>query len=173
MQLSIIEMSTSPMRISSSLKDSPTKGCLTFWRWGKLSPKYIKPFEVQERVGEVAYKFVLSLSLSVVHLVFHVSMLKRSIPDGLYKLLYEGLDVRRDVSYDEGEVQILDSSSRTLRRREVPLVKFCGPSKVLKRLPRIMRKTWEHVPQTLPFKLWCLKVVASSILFLPHFLSCM
>lgn len=55
-----------------------------------------------------AYKLALLLSLSVVHQVFHVSMLKRYVPNGSHKLSYEGLDVRIDLSYKEEIVQILD-----------------------------------------------------------------
>ena len=48
-----------------------------FGKRGKLSPRYIGPFEVLKRVGEVAYELALPPGLSGVHLVFHVSMLKR------------------------------------------------------------------------------------------------
>ena len=59
------------------LKVSPMKGVMRFGKRGKLSPRYIGQFEVLKRVGEVAYELALPPGLSGVHLVFHVSMLKR------------------------------------------------------------------------------------------------
>ena len=58
------------------LKVMPKRGVVRFGKWGKLSPRYIRPFEVLERVGTVAYRLALLLSLSSVHAVFHVSMVK-------------------------------------------------------------------------------------------------
>ncbi|WMV14703.1 hypothetical protein MTR67_008088 [Solanum verrucosum] len=58
-------------------KVSPMKGVIRFSKKGKLSPRYIGPFEVLECVGLVAYRLALPPNLSGVHLVFHVSMLKR------------------------------------------------------------------------------------------------
>ena len=63
------------------LKAAPMKGILRFGRKGKLSPRFIGPFEILERVGPVAYKLALPPSLSSVHDVFHVSMLRKYIPD--------------------------------------------------------------------------------------------
>ena len=59
------------------LKVSPMKGVMQFGKRGKLSPRYIGPFEVLKRVAEVAYELALPPGLSGVHRVFHVSMLKR------------------------------------------------------------------------------------------------
>ena len=61
------------------LKVSPMKGVMRFGKRGKLSPRYIGPFEVLKRVGEVAYELALPPGLSGVHLVFHVSMLKKTM----------------------------------------------------------------------------------------------
>lgn len=58
------------------LKVSPTKGVMRFGKKGKLSPRFIGPFEILERYGEVTYKLALPPNLSVVHSMFHVSMLK-------------------------------------------------------------------------------------------------
>ena len=52
-----------------------------FGKSGKLSPRFIRPFEILERVGTVVYRLALSPSLSSVHEVFHVSMLQKNTPD--------------------------------------------------------------------------------------------
>ena len=57
------------------LKVMPKRGAIRFGKWGKLSPRYIGPFEVLKRVGIVVYWLALPLNLSTVHDIFHVSML--------------------------------------------------------------------------------------------------
>ena len=59
------------------LKVSPWKKILRFGRKGKLSPRFIGPYEILERVGPVAYRLALPLELAKLHDVFHVSMLRR------------------------------------------------------------------------------------------------
>ena len=62
----------------------PKRGVIKFGKRGKLSPRYIGSFEVLERVGIVAYQLALPLSLSSVHDVFHVSMLRKYTPDSTH-----------------------------------------------------------------------------------------
>ena len=59
----------------------PKRGVVRFSKRGKLSPRFVGPFEILERVGTVAYRLALSPSMSGVHEVFHVSMLRRYTPD--------------------------------------------------------------------------------------------
>ena len=63
------------------LKVMPKRRMVRFVKWGKLSPRYIKPFEVVEMVGTVAYRLALPLNLYGVHAVFHVSMLRKYTSD--------------------------------------------------------------------------------------------
>ena len=63
------------------LKISPRKGILRFRRRGKLSPRFIGPYEIVRNVGPVAYRLKLPLELSRIHDTFHVSMLRKYIPD--------------------------------------------------------------------------------------------
>ena len=62
----------------------PKRGVIIFEKRGKLSPRYIGPFEVLERVATVAYQLALPPSLSSVHEVFHVSMLRKYTPDSTH-----------------------------------------------------------------------------------------
>ena len=57
------------------LKVSPWRKVLRFGKKGKLSPRFIDPYEVLERIGPVAYRLVLPPELAKLHDVFHVSML--------------------------------------------------------------------------------------------------
>ena len=80
-----------------------------FNKRGKLSSRYIRPFEVLERVGIVAYRLALLLSLSSVHAVFHVSMLQKYTPDMTYAVDWGELVVDADGTFEEGLVRIMDS----------------------------------------------------------------
>ena len=90
-----------------------------------------------QSIGEVAYELALLPSLAAVHPVFHVSMLRRYVPDGSHLIQHEELEVRPDLSYEE-VVRITDRSMRTLRRSEVPLVK------VLWSRQRVDESTWDR-----------------------------
>ncbi|WMV58831.1 hypothetical protein MTR67_052216, partial [Solanum verrucosum] len=61
------------------LRVSPMKGVMRFGRRGKLSPRYIGPFQILRTVGDVAYELALPPAFSAIHLVFHVSILHRAI----------------------------------------------------------------------------------------------
>ncbi|KAL5564595.1 hypothetical protein UlMin_027759 [Ulmus minor] len=105
------------------LKVAPMKGVMRFGKKGKLSPRYIRPFEILERIGKVTYRLALPPELSVVHNVFHVSMLRKYILDPSHVLESEPIKVREDLTYEEQPVQILDRKDKTLCNKVIPLVK--------------------------------------------------
>ena len=105
------------------LKVMPKRGVIRFGKRGKLSPRYIGPFEVLERVGAVAYRLALPLSLSSVHEVFHVSMLLKYTPDPTHIVDWGELVVDADGTFEEGPVRIIDSREQVLRGKTVRLVK--------------------------------------------------
>ena len=80
------------------LKVSPLKGVMRFGKMGKLSPRYIGPFEVLKRVGEVSYELALPPGLSGVRPVFHVSMLKRYHGDGNYIIRWDSVLLDENLS---------------------------------------------------------------------------
>jgi hypothetical protein len=77
---------------------------------GKLSPRFIGPFQILQRVGEVAYRLDLPEQLSDVHDVFHISQLKRGPkPHDKEPLPMDGSDVKKDITITERPVKILDT----------------------------------------------------------------
>ncbi|XP_055831027.1 uncharacterized protein LOC129900088, partial [Solanum dulcamara] len=105
------------------LKISPMKGVMRFGKKGKLSPRFVGPFEILRRVGGVAYKLALPPKLSAVHPVFHVSMLRKYIPDESHVISYDAVELSPDLTYEEEPTVILDRRLRRLRTKEVALVK--------------------------------------------------
>ncbi|GJX88290.1 putative reverse transcriptase domain-containing protein [Tanacetum coccineum] len=73
------------------LKFSPWKGVVRFGKRGKLNPRFVGPFKVIKRVGDVAYKLELPEELSRVHNTFHVSNLKKCHADELLAVPLDGL----------------------------------------------------------------------------------
>ena len=69
------------------LKVMPKRGVVRLGKRGKLSLRYIGPFEILERVGTIVYRLALPLSLSGVHKAFNVSMLRKYTPDPAHVVL--------------------------------------------------------------------------------------
>ena len=104
------------------LKVMPKRGVIRFGKRGKLSPRYIRPFEVLERVGAVAYRLALPPSLSSVQEVFHVFMLWKYTPDLTHMMDWGELVVDADGTFEEGPVRIMDSREQVLRGKTLRLV---------------------------------------------------
>ena len=108
-----------------------------FGKLGKLSPRFIGPFEILKRVGVVAYRLALPPSMSGVYEVFHVSMLRKYTPDPAHVVDWGQIEVDTDGTFEEGPVCILDSHDQVLRRKTVRLVR------VLWRHYGVKESTWE------------------------------
>ena len=105
------------------LKVSPTKGVMRFGRKGKLSPRYIGPYEVLERLGEVAYRLALPMELANVHNVFHVSQLRKYVHDPNHVIQPETIEWDDTLTFEERPVKILDTKTRNTRNKAIKLVK--------------------------------------------------
>ena len=79
------------------LKFSPWKGVIKFGIKGKVSPRFIGPYEILARVGPVTYKLRLPTEMSKVHNVFHVSMLPKYVPDSSHILQEQPLEVKENL----------------------------------------------------------------------------
>ncbi|WMV07948.1 hypothetical protein MTR67_001333 [Solanum verrucosum] len=104
------------------LKVSPMKGVMIFGKKGKLSPRYIGPFEVLECVGSVAYRLALPPNKSGVHPIFHIFMLKRYHGDGDYIIKWDSIMLDKDLQYEEEPIAILDRDVSKLRTKEIKSV---------------------------------------------------
>ncbi|XP_068307415.1 uncharacterized protein [Pyrus communis] len=113
----IIEETTQNVQLS------PWRGVLRFGKKSKLSPRYIGPYMITERVGQVAYRLELPSKLAKVHNVFHVSMLRHYVADPSHVILPQPLEINSDLTYDEEPVTILDWKEKVLRNKTVNLVK--------------------------------------------------
>ena len=91
------------------LKVMPKRGVVRFGKRGKLSPRFIGPFEILERVGTVACRLALPPSMTCVHEVFHVSMLRKYTRDPTHVVDWGQIEVDTDGTFEEGPVCILDS----------------------------------------------------------------
>ncbi|XP_070013061.1 uncharacterized protein [Nicotiana sylvestris] len=107
------------------LKVSPMKGIMRFGKKGKLSLRY------------VTYKLKLPPEMSLVHLVFHVSMLKKVVGDPSTIVPVETIEVNEELSYEEISVSILYRQVRKLRNKEIASVN------VLWRNQQVEKATWE------------------------------
>ncbi|KAK5793891.1 hypothetical protein PVK06_035064 [Gossypium arboreum] len=119
------------------LKVSPWKKVLRFGRKGKLSPRFIGPYEVSERVGPVAYRLILPPELEKIHNVFHVSMLRRYRSDPSHVITPSEIEIQPNLSYEEEPVRILMREAKELRNKKIPLVK------VLWHKHGVEEATWE------------------------------
>ncbi|KAJ8771905.1 hypothetical protein K2173_027082 [Erythroxylum novogranatense] len=110
---------------------------MRFGKKGKLSPRYVGPYEILERVGPLAYRLALPPELSQIHNVFHVSMLRRYRSDPSHIIQTSEVQLSDDLSYEEMPVAILDSKEKVLRNKTIQLVK------VLWRNHAVEEATWE------------------------------
>ncbi|KAG8503136.1 hypothetical protein CXB51_000932 [Gossypium anomalum] len=119
------------------IKETEEKKVLRFGRKGKLSPRFIGPYEVTERIGLVACQLALPSELEKIHDVFHVSMLRRYQSDPSHVISPTEVEIRPDMTYGEEPVKILARKVKQLRNKSVALVK------VLWHRHGVEEATWE------------------------------
>ena len=105
------------------LKVSPMTGVGRSIRAKKLSPRYMGPFDVIEKVGEVSYRIALPPQLSRLHDVFHVSQLKKYHPDPSHVVEPEEVELEDNMTYRVEPERILDVKDKQLRNKTIRLVK--------------------------------------------------
>jgi len=99
------------------LKVYPLKGSLRFGKEGKLTPRYIGPFEILQRICLVAYRLALPPALQGVHDVFHVLNLQQYVADPEHVISYEPLQLKENLTYVEEPIQICGTKGSNLTQR--------------------------------------------------------
>ena len=120
------------------LKVMPKRGVVRFGKCGKLSPRFIRPFEILERIGTVAYRLALPPNMSGVHEVFHVSMLRKYTPDPSHVVDWGQIEVDTDGTFEDGPVCILESRDQVFQHKTVRILL------VLWRHYGVEESTWER-----------------------------
>ena len=109
---------------------------IQFQKRGKLNPRYIGSFKIIERIGPVAYRFELPPELIRIHNVFHVSVLKKYVPDLSHVLEAPPIELNEDLSFEVQPMGKVDQGIKELRNKTIPMVK------VLWRSDTIEETTW-------------------------------
>ncbi|GJV91767.1 putative reverse transcriptase domain-containing protein [Tanacetum coccineum] len=123
------------------LKVSPWKGMVRFGKKGELAPRFVRPFEITERIGLVAYRLRLPEELNGVHDTFHVSNLKKCLADPTLQINLDEIQVDVTLNFVEEPVEILEREFKKLKRSRIAIVKVLWNSK---RGPEF---TWEREDQ--------------------------
>jgi hypothetical protein len=105
------------------LKVSPMRGTRRFKVKGKLAPRYVGPFQILDRKGEVAYQLELPSQHLDLHDVFHVSQLKKCLWVPEEQMPMQQLNLGGDLSYSERPIRILDTAERVTHRKVIKLCK--------------------------------------------------
>ncbi|XP_055824406.1 uncharacterized protein LOC129892916 [Solanum dulcamara] len=105
------------------LKVSPRKGVMIFVKKRKLSPRYISPYQITKRVGNIAYELEFPPEVEAIHLVFHIFMLKKLLGDPSLVVPTESIRLKESLTYEEIPIQILDCQVHKLRTKEVESIK--------------------------------------------------
>ncbi|XP_070046023.1 uncharacterized protein [Nicotiana tomentosiformis] len=96
---------------------------MRFGKKGKLSPRYVGPYRIIQRIGQVAYRLELPTEMSLVYPVFHISMLKKVVRDPSLIVPVETIEVNEGLTYEEIPITILDRQVQKLRNKEIASVK--------------------------------------------------
>nr|GFA05827.1 putative reverse transcriptase domain-containing protein [Tanacetum cinerariifolium] len=105
------------------LKVSPWKGVIRFEKRGKLSPRFIGPFRILERIGPVAYKLELPRELQGIHNTFHVSNLKKCLSDESLSIPLDEVQLNDKLHFIKEPAEIMDREVKRLKQSRIPIVK--------------------------------------------------
>ncbi|KZV42857.1 Retrotransposon protein, Ty3-gypsy subclass, partial [Dorcoceras hygrometricum] len=99
------------------LKVAPMKGVMRFGRKGKLSPRFIGPFQIWERIGTLSYRLVCLQRC-------HISALRKYVANSSHVLRHEPIQLSPDLTYEEVPEKSISRENRKLRNRTIPMIKI-------------------------------------------------
>ncbi|GKB01007.1 putative reverse transcriptase domain-containing protein [Tanacetum coccineum] len=141
-QKSYVDKRRKPLEFSVGdyilLKASPWKGVVCFGKKGKLTPRFVRGFEIIEKVGHVAYRLDLPEELNGVHDTFHVSNLKKCLADPTLQVPLDEIRIDDKLNFIEEPMEILEREFKKLKRSRTAIVKVRWNSK------RGPEYTWER-----------------------------
>nr|GEY64949.1 putative reverse transcriptase domain-containing protein [Tanacetum cinerariifolium] len=105
------------------LKVSPWKGVIRFGKCGKLSPWYVGPFKIIERIGPIAFKLELPDKLHGIQNTFHVSNLKKCLADENLVIPLEEIQLNDKLHFIEEPMEIMNREVKQLKQSRIPIVK--------------------------------------------------
>nr|GEX18318.1 reverse transcriptase domain-containing protein [Tanacetum cinerariifolium] len=105
------------------LKVSPWKGVVRFGKWGKLNPRYIRPFKVLAKVWTISYRLELPKQFSRVHSMFHVSNLKKCLSDKPLAISLDEVHIDDKLCFVEEPVEVMDRKVKRLKQSHIPIIK--------------------------------------------------
>ncbi|KAJ4977845.1 hypothetical protein NE237_008625 [Protea cynaroides] len=105
------------------LKVSPMRGLKRFGQKGKLSPRYVGPYEILAKHGKVAYQLTLPPSMSSVHDIFHIALLKKYVKDPMHVLTVELPDLTEDLTFEVAPTKITSQKVQRLCNHDIYYVK--------------------------------------------------
>nr|GEZ07451.1 putative reverse transcriptase domain-containing protein [Tanacetum cinerariifolium] len=105
------------------LKVSPWKGVIRFGKRGKLSPRFIGPFKILERIGPVAYKLELPKELQGIHNTFHISNLEKCLSDESLSIPLDEVQLDDKLHFIKEPAEIMDREVKRLKQSRIPIVK--------------------------------------------------
>ena len=128
------------------LKLSPTTGVGRSLKIKKLNPRFLGPYQILKKVGTSAYQVALPPNLSNLHNVFHVSQLRKYLPDSSHVIRDEPIQIKENMTYQLVPASILDTDVKQLRNKTIPLVKVLWegltPEEATWELEEVMRKKY-------------------------------
>ncbi|GKE07022.1 putative reverse transcriptase domain-containing protein, partial [Tanacetum coccineum] len=111
------------------LKVSPWKGVVRFGKKGKLAPRFVRPFEIIEKVGPVAYRLDLPEELDGAHHTFHMSNLKKCLADPTLQVPLDEIRVDDKLNFVEEPIEIMEREFKKLKWSRIAIVKVWWNSK--------------------------------------------
>ena len=114
---------------------------------GKLSPRFVGPFEILERVGNLAYRLALPPNLANIHNVFHISVLRKYIPNPNHIVELEPITLEENLTYEKYPIKILDYKVQVLRNKEIKYVKVLWDSQTEEATWELAEEMQKEYPQ--------------------------